>query len=424
MRLIACKESEHRSTNDDVEMSTFKKRHKLALIAFTGAVLCAALPEALAEPSADFKAAEKAAYAYESEQSAARYEAVIGELEIERGVYDPRLAEELLGLAYAYRAQARHRDAVRAFERALHITRVNAGLHTSLQRPILEKIIEEHTALGDWKSLDRDYRYLYWVTRRQVGENDPKLLPVIDRVGLWHLKAYTEALDKTPFRHLTEAEHLYDKAVGIIKTHYGADDPRLINRLYAIAITDYRMASDTEGPAAENYSKGGQALQRLVDVFKANPELPPDSHANALTRLGDWYLLFNRHDSAMESYKEALRILQKNGADPKQIEGLFGYPQRLPVTQSPFDERKVATDKESEYPGRFEKGAPYAVASFDVTASGKAENIEIVESAPTDSPWLRRRVRQMIAASRFRPRFMDGEPVETKGVNLRYVLQE
>jgi len=67
---------------------------------------------------------------------------------------------------------------------------------------------------------------------------------------------------------------------------------------------------------------------------------------------------------------------------------------------------------------------PYVLASFDVSPSGKARNIEIIESSPEDNVLYKRRAKRSIANTKFRPRYEDGKPVLTTGVSLRYVFTD
>ena len=67
---------------------------------------------------------------------------------------------------------------------------------------------------------------------------------------------------------------------------------------------------------------------------------------------------------------------------------------------------------------------PWVVASFDVSPSGKATNIQIVEASIEDNVSYKRRAKRSIAATKFRPRYENGEPVLTTGVSLRYVFND
>jgi len=66
----------------------------------------------------------------------------------------------------------------------------------------------------------------------------------------------------------------------------------------------------------------------------------------------------------------------------------------------------------------------YVLASFDVSPSGRAQNIEIIESSPDADVSHQRQARKSIASTKFRPRYEHGKPVVTTGVSLRYVFTD
>ena len=371
------------------------------------------------------------------------YEELIEQLEISGGVYDSQLSEVLAGLGNIYQSLNRHGDAIDIFNRALHITRVNEGLNSLGQLAMIEKLIESNSNLKNWKELSRLHHNLYWISKRQHGDNSDKLLPVIDRIGRWYLKAYELDPNSAALSHLLNAEELYNKSVQIVELQGGENDMRLINSLYGIALTNYQIASQVSNAEDLNdirtgfrdanrtrralqleqarqdmilrsYIKGREAMKKIVSIHANNPILPADTHAMALTHLGDWYLLFNKRNSAAETYKRAYAVLEEDGYEQQKIDTLFGQPRTLPAIRLPVHNQE---DLVPENP-------PWVVASFDVSPSGKATNIQIVEASIEDNVSYKRRAKRSIAATKFRPRYENGEPVLTTGVSLRYVFND
>ncbi len=379
----------------------------------------------------------------EQEQALQSYEQLIEELESSGGVYHNQLSEVLLGLGTSYQELGRHADAIAVFRRSFHNTRVNNGLYSLNQVAVLEKLIESNSKLKDWEELNRNYHNLYWISKRHYGENNPELLPLIDRIGRWHLQAYELEPGPASFSHLVSAEQLYNKSVEIIELQAGKDDLRLINALYGIALTNYQIAAQVtsvedfddiragfrdshrdrrllqeqrarQDLILRSYSKGKDAMNHIVDIHANNPILPVDTHAMAMTHLGDWYLLFNKKNSAALTYAQAYELMQNDGMAQQKIDRLFGQPRTLPAIRLPVLNQK---DLVPENPS-------YVLASFDVSPSGKATNIQIVESEPEDNVSYLRRAKKTIAATRFRPRYENGKPVVTTGVNMRYVFTD
>ncbi|MCP4508489.1 MAG: hypothetical protein GY826_19125 [Fuerstiella sp.] len=64
--------------------------------------------------------------------------------------------------------------------------------------------------------------------------------------------------------------------------------------------------------------------------------------------------------------------------------------------------------------------ADYVVAEFDLSRTGRARNIQIVDSSPADDNDFRRQAKRAISKDRFRPRLEGGIPIKASGVSLKY----
>lgn len=403
----------------------------------------------------------------ERRQSIAKYEQAIQEHEAEYGVYDPATGEYLLSVGLVHQKEGNHEEAAEAFRRALQIKRVNEGLHDTGQLIILEQLVESNIASGDWEAVDRNYHQLLWVYKRNYDIGDPRLLPVIDMVGRWKLRAYQEdLLEDSAIATIGASEKLFRDTVSILQNQYGQHDPRLIDPLYGRALTNYQYAIEvantpqdkfhaTGSPtrtqivcrtvptanggatrvcntirvpdpsyyASQSNSKDfalgqriaavGRALKQIVQIHEAHPELPEDSHARALVHLADWNLLKGKRTTAYENYKSAYQILADSEEHEGVIEELFGKPQNLPALRLPLPE----VDKKLEE----EKKTATVVASFDVSSTGRAKNVKIIESDPPDATSARRKAKKTIRGRLYRPRFENGEPIETLNNRIRIV---
>ena len=399
-------------------------------------------------------------------RSVAEYEREIQAREAEYGVYDPATGEYLLSVGLVYQNAGRHTEAVDAFARALQIKRVNEGLQSTGQLLILEQLIKSNIAEADWEEVDRNYQQLLWIHKRNYEPGDPRLLPVVDTVGRWKLKAYKEnLLDGSAIRIIGESEKLFRNTIDILERQYGENDPRLINPLYGRALTNYQYAIEVANtPQDEFHGAGsptrtqvicrtvptanggarricntirvpdpsyyasqsnnkdfalgqrivavGKALRRIVQIHEANPDLPKDSHARALVHLGDWNLLRGKKTTAYKNYKAAYRLLADSGGHQEAIDELFGKPHNLPALRLPLPE----IDEKLE-----EEKSTSVLASFDVSRSGRAKNVQIIESEPPDATSARRKAKKTIRGRLYRPRFEKGEPVATVGNKIRIV---
>ena len=198
-------------------------------------------------------------------RSIAEYEREIQARESEHGVYDPATGEYLLSVGLVYQNAGRHDEAVDAFTRALQIKRVNEGLQSTGQLLILEQLIKSNIAGADWEEVDRNYQQLLWIHKRNYDPGDPRLLPVVDTVGRWKLKAYKEnLLDTSATRIISESEKLFRDTITILERQYGENDPRLINPLYGRALTNYQYAIEVANTPQDEFHGAGSPTRTQV----------------------------------------------------------------------------------------------------------------------------------------------------------------
>ena len=383
-------------------------------------------------------------------QTIARYRDSIQQLQMQHGAFAPGLSETLLGLGDAYSQTGAHTEAAQAFKSALYISRVNSGLYSMTQLPYLYRLIEEYTSLGNLKDAGDMYSYMFWVYKRNYGDNDLRTLPPIERMQNWMYKTYGRDDADMPIEQLRKLSFLNYKAIRILQANYGKTDPRLIEylRRYSIANlyeaqqlrkalekrkveTDLRVCpflslQDNSNGAfmddlvtqmvferCNNYDSGKKALQHILTIQKVN-NMPVAAYVRTLTRIGDWEMLFQRPLDALGYYSRACDILAKAGHAAPIMDELFGRPRLLTTAASLKD--MEAADKGDAGTG----DSPFAVVSLDVTSMGKARNIKVVESDPPDDAQLQSAAQKYLRESRFRPRMENGKSVITVGYTMTY----
>lgn len=428
---------------------------------------CALAGDEAAPASAAAPEPEPLPAAAEAGKSAADdFQAEIERLQSQFGPYDPQLGEQLLSLGLVYQRLEKYPDSVQALNQSLHIKRVNEGLQSLNQLPILERLIETNIASENWNELDRNYDLLLWIHRRNFGNGDPRLLPIIDKVGRWKLNAYAgQLLEKNPQVTIKDAEELYSGTVRILEKEYGEKDPRLVDALYGKTLTNYRLAALMSSQPLSHFGtrgaiprtmvryvqqcsvtrgrtvcylvpitsyetfestmdqqqakdlairrslvQAGESLKRIVEIHASHPELGADSQAKALIHQGDWEMRYGSGSDAIENYRQAWRLLVSSGAKQEDIDSYFGTPKQVPTLRLPLPAVEKQ-QKESVKPD-------YVVASMDVSSKGRSRNVEIVEESNPENKFIRRKAREQLKDGRYRPRFADGEPVDTSGYKM------
>ena len=363
------------------------------------------------------------------------YEQAIVAIEDEHGVYDAGLVQQVMGLGLAQQTQGQDQGSIGSFKRALHLIRINDGLYSLSQAPILRHLIASYEAENDWANANDSQAYLYRLQRRHYGYSDPRLLqPIISMVD-WHMNAFDRGSSADPGIHLLQARALNEQAIKIIEENYSGDDVRLSEALYRQALTNYQLAvlqaNNSMGgltPAGRQaevtfsesdvqktvfslnpYSEGKRALSRRADLVEANPEIPSQSKLRAMIQLGDWYFMFNKRDSAMKTYRRAQDLFASDDAAREELQKYFNKPHVLSFYKA-TQKRVPETDTTG-----------YVDAVFNITSTGRAQGIQIIDSSPPDV--MDSRVQRSIRATRYRPRFVEGRPVTTEGVSYRHVFE-
>ena len=401
-------------------------------------------------------------------RAAARFAEEVKQREADYGIYDPKTGEYLLSVGLLHQSEGEHDKAAEALQRALQIQRVNNGLHDAGQLVILERLLKSNIANENWDEVDKNYHQLLWINRRNYEPGDPRLLPVIQKVGSWKLRAYRDSLlSQNSVATLKETAALFSGLVAILDEEYGDGAPLLVEALYGEALANYQLAFQILSTPVDEFQgrgspyrsqtvctpivlpngavsqscrviqtpnpdfhvgkqqskdlsvsarigKAGRMLKRIVAIHEADPELPAAERAMALVHLGDWNLLQNRRGTALELYGRAYGLLAAAPDSEERLAKVFGQPASIPSLRLPVPE----VDERLEEAGK----KHYALATFDVSRSGRPRNITIIEVHPPESKAAGRKAKRSIRARRYRPRFEDGEPVLSTGNTIRIVL--
>lgn len=147
----------------------------------------------------------------------------IQQIESNEGVFSYELIPELIGLGLLYQEQANHAESADAFQRALYIIRVNYGLYSISQLPLLELLINSNSARQQWKQVADSYDMMYWLYRRNYAEIDPRQLPVIKRLRRWYIESYNKDTGRSLNELFTNAEKLYEQGSKIMWACTGGD---------------------------------------------------------------------------------------------------------------------------------------------------------------------------------------------------------
>jgi hypothetical protein len=367
----------------------------------------------------------------------ASFQFYITDLESRQGPYAPGLSEQLLGLGAAYQKQGLHSEAAIVFKRGVHIARINNGLYSELQIPLLQRLIQSLVAIGDYDSADERQYYLYRVQAAVYGRQSAEMSMAMLERAEWEREAYYLSLGDTSFMRLLRMWELYSSVLRNVARNQGNHSPELLRPLEGLLETQYMISTYSpetpsgiysgNGPDSNyaeesrfsmirvsNYKQGQAVLTAMRDVYGYNEGGESSKPAETLVKIGDWHLWHQKRDSALDVYRQAWEELGalENGESLRQQ--YFGMPTLLPDLPQMRSE-----------PAPPEVITGYVNVSFSVNQTGRIKNLEVLSNEPVDETaevqggntvQLLRSIRRML----FRPQLVEGEPVQADDIQKRY----
>ena len=370
-----------------------------------------------------------------------RYNSAVSDIELDGGAWDGGLVEELASLGRLQQQQGNHIGAIQTLDRAIHVNRINSGLYTLEQIPVVEQLIQSHMALGDWEEADIYNNYLYHVQQKAYGFDDPRLIPVLERLATWNIQAFKIGHGSLLGIKLRQSQIMFNAAARMVDVHFGKADERFINYQRNIASSAYLVAQNPDLMAQIDKSEYRTRQQVFAEQMNEQRQVQPSGFrtgerallevvmfyqeqgygtyvlAEAITHLADWYLIFGRRQSALKSYKLAWDMLQGLEDSEELTQQLFGSVTPLPAFGSSIEvpDAFYRTEDGSQAL-RFD----YADLTFDVTENGLARNVESISEETEDNQAQLGKLRNSTRSMRFRPLVIDGEPQRSFENHFRY----
>ena len=379
--------------------------------------------------------------------SVERYLEAIEALEAENERYSPDYRENLQSLGVLYQRQGEHEQALDYLEQARVVTRMNNGLFSMEQAPILERRIDSLLALGREGEAWQEQEILLSLYEENYGDHDMRAVPLYTRMANWQFDSFNAiiAAGRQPvfnvgrgrnslagaFLPLFRAQRHYFQAIATIvqnREWLHPDLPSLERRLIAtwyLQSNRSRIWEDTEfysSPAASTgsrirrtnglrnspaYHVGSDSYSRILLYLWNDPDTSVDELAGAMLEFGDWHLMYGRRRAAEEQYREAAELLGAAGLPPQQVEALLApeVPVSLPAfLAQPHTREKygIPPDAPLRYDGHLD-------LNFELTRSGKARSVDILASSDGTPGEVEDRLRRILREATFRPRIVDGE---------------
>lgn len=345
----------------------------------------------------------------------------------------PRLARAYAGLATTYYAARRYDLAATSFERAIALNRRAEGLYNPGQLPLLDKQANTLTELGRAEEAQRARRYALRVVARNHGEQSLEFARELESLGRWYTRVGSYDASRSTLRGAAEivVEIGGPNSLDLLGPLTGvAENARQWLRdpaLEATTAADEQrraMFQDAVMPAPPSLSpstiaaEGQKALERAASIVATHPDASPALAAGVQVQLGDWYQVRQQPERALPFYRQAWQSTGRAPDGAQLRQSLFGGPVLLQY-DVPAGWNRYAARAPTEAELR------YVELQLTVTTQGRPRDPRPVGT--DDEQRLVNQALRAIGTASYRPRLVDGEPVETTGVRFTqpfYVLRE
>jgi TonB family protein len=331
---------------------------------------------------------------------------------------------EALQLGASLAASGRHEEAVPQLQRALSIQRSRYGLFDLRQQETLMTLAASLTALNRVPEAKDLMIYRVRVAEKTYGEGNPKIIPTLCELGDW----FSENLMSV------EARMTFQTALNVVGASDALMAPIIVEPLRGIARTRMRAQSYPPSPLRPHESpvtrysslgvplpgprefnqEGEAALKKAVQIVEADPSaVAPATRIETLLQMGDWYQIEKSPREALPYYQRAWQLIRAAPSLPDSVSNAFNLPLRVFYPTPPIVTYvPVVAPQDTRF--------HHVQVEFTVTAEGSVHNARIVEHDTRDR--YARDVLDAVRDSRFRPKFVDGQPVAAPAITYREVF--
>jgi tetratricopeptide (TPR) repeat protein len=342
--------------------------------------------------------------------------------EAELSAYSLELSDLYLGLGQSHLANREYDRARQAFQRGMQIERVNFGLNSLTQTPYLMSIAEAESFLGNWDESQKALENLYLINTEAYGVQNPRMLPVLNDLLDWYLETYSQRSINGGYQNLVISEKLGTRMQSILNQTDDLSDPaapqmyRKLSHLHYFIANHIKKhgqpsetgftfnasstASSADSTSLMHYRQGKLALQKVVEALELQEDAPARDQANAIAELGDWYLVFGQRVSANQAYKLAYDFLGDKEQPELLRDALFGEPKLIKFTDFSNTAMKEPLEEAVEI-------------SMTISTNGIPRSIEIINPPEDLDKKLRRTIFKDLRAQRYRPKLVEGAPINS-----------
>jgi tetratricopeptide (TPR) repeat protein len=331
------------------------------------------------------------------------YEGAIEIIEDQTDQLDAMLINPLKGLGAAQLANGRPDQALQTFGRAVHISHVNSGPHNIDQIELLESLAETNLVLGEVDEARDVHELIYNLNERHYRANMLDLIPSLERRAKWqHRTGY-----------YNDERATYRRIIRILEEKNGKNDVSLIDPYVELGKSYYYVDTNpTDLYTQVNPYSAEIYFKKAVRIAENHEEATWVERAQTKLALADYYMQQQSVPSARKVYRDVWGLLSES---EERLELRARALEQLnPLILTAIPEFAGDANRGDLVSTDVEVRQGNVAVSYSVSDRGRVSDLEVVEFAPDDFPEMLRNVQRQVRARLYRPRFRDGEPVDTE----------
>lgn len=212
--------------------------------------------------------------------------------EAQSGPYDTALVEPLANLAELQISAGRVRAAEELLNRQQEIQRVNLGLHSASQIPVLESLLRLQIRRNDLDEARNTIGHLVWIHSRTDDINAGEQLTGLQRTRAWLMLLLQRDRSDEEAGHLLMYRQISERMRQLADTRYTENDPDRLPWLYESAKADLVTALTI----VQNPMTGQELIEELEGITPRYGRMPA-----TITSASDLEMVYGaRAGSAMD----------------------------------------------------------------------------------------------------------------------------
>ena len=361
------------------------------------------------------------------------YEEQLEDMALGDGPYSSGLTDPLAGVAQIYKQRGQYDEAIESYRRALHVIRVNDGLKSERQLPLLKDLMAIYRIVGDGQALDDAYHYYFNIH----GNGHPPYTEASIAANMaWQREAFgvkiggkAQSRVRAVQAYLRNAQMIEEMAAqpSLNVDWYEQIVMSQMANLYMVMGEDLEEHVPVGMPSGAMYGSEAQSeafvrdrisviqgsgekigrklIQSLID---RRQESPATKRATLYLELGDWNQWNGSLRRANEAYATVETLLLGEGEN-ELLATWLAEPVELP------DERALWRSAT----GLSREQHPVMTARYDVSEKGNVRNVSVSHSGDS-ADWPANRLKRLLRETHFRPRFAGGQPLPATNLERNY----